>query len=110
MNDSCSHDAMFLNVFYSLSFLSPFIIIVDCVWAEWEEFEKCSKTCGGGSQKRTRVKTAVENYGGTCSGASDEEKDCNTGKCPGKVFSIVFCFYCNNYCKFTQVRVAREIV
>ena len=62
--------------------------ITDCVWAEWEPWGLCSKTCGdGGSKQRTRVKVRVESNGGTCNGQPTEtEQDCGfdlgTNGCP----------------------------
>ena len=55
---------------------------VDCEWAEWK-VGGCTKTCGGGTQLKTRVKTFPEKNGGTCRGKSSETQSCNTQQCPG---------------------------
>ena len=64
------------------------ITAVDCTWAQWGTWGQCSKTCGDGSSKqRTRIKTRVEENGGTCNGQPTEtEQDCSydwgTNGCP----------------------------
>ena len=60
---------------------------VNCQWGVWGEYSKCSKTCGGGKQSRTRSKTVVESNGGICSDLPTETITCNTQKCPSKLFS-----------------------
>ena len=57
---------------------------VNCQWASWGSWQSCSKTCGGGDQKRTRTKSVVAQYGGNeCSGSYTSTQSCNTNKCPG---------------------------
>ncbi|XP_048584536.1 uncharacterized protein LOC5510519 isoform X1 [Nematostella vectensis] len=55
-------------------------------WSEFSEWTKCTKTCGGGKQERTRTCTnpSPSNGGKDCVGDAKEEKDCNTDKCPPK--------------------------
>ena len=67
---------MFENIF----FLFP----EDCVWESWSTWLSCSKTCGGGTETRSRQKKKAEQNGGNCSGSRSESKSCNTQPCPGK--------------------------
>ena len=55
-------------------------------WSAYGAYGACSKTCGGGTKKRTRTCTNPKPFGGgsSCSGASTQTVSCNTGCCPGK--------------------------
>ena len=64
------------------------IFLVNCEWGEWK-VGGCTKTCGGGTQKKTRVKTFPEKNGGTCTGQSTETQSCNTQRCPGSIYDYV---------------------
>lgn len=52
-------------------------------WTAFSAWGKCSKSCGGGKQSRTRTCTspAPENGGMACVGASRQTRDCNTMTC-----------------------------
>jgi len=55
---------------------------VDCEWGEWSS-GKCSQTCGGGIQEKTRVPRVIaQNGGNDCDGEKDKKEMCNTDKCP----------------------------
>ena len=55
-----------------------------CKWSPWCQWSKCSKTCGTGSQERTRTISKPAQYEGEkCVGKSKETRVCNEGKCPG---------------------------
>ena len=57
---------------------------VNCQWASWGSWQSCSKSCGGGTQKRYRSKSVVaQNGGNECSGSLEETMSCNTNNCPG---------------------------
>lgn len=60
-------------------------------WSEWTE---CSKTCGGGSQARSR-KCLIDETGGAsnCRGGLVELRNCNSQPCPGMI-SV-----CDDECK-----------
>ena len=62
--------------------------IVDCEWDEFSEWSPCSKTCGGGTQVRTRVIAIQESNGGQqCEGTSRESRHCPVQtECPGIVY------------------------
>merc|ERR1711971_4657 len=55
---------------------------IDCQWSGWSSWSSCSRSCGSGSQSRSRSKLTVEAYGGTCSGSSYMTRNCNTHNCP----------------------------
>merc|ERR1711935_381717 len=56
---------------------------VNCNWSSWSDYSSCPKSCGsGGTQSRTRSKTQVEKYGGSCSGSASDSKSCFVKNCP----------------------------
>lgn len=57
--------------------------VVDGYWYPWSKWTICSHTCGGGSQRRTRLCVEPQYGGKYCKGDSIEIQDCNTGDCPG---------------------------
>ena len=71
-----------------------FLCLVDCQWGTWNSWEStCTKSCGEGSQMRTRGKQQLAQDGGTdCPGSDQESKSCNPQPCPGK-----------KYCTFLEV-------
>ena len=71
----------------SLTTLILYSTIVDCEWDEFSEWSPCSKTCGEGTQVRTRVISKQESNGGRpCEGNRRESRNCLAQKeCPGIV-------------------------
>ncbi|KAM5147900.1 hemicentin-1 [Mantella aurantiaca] len=59
-------------------------------WSPWEAWSKCSVSCGGGQQIRTRIcKHPIHsNNGRTCPGDSTQLLRCNVQGCQGEVQSI----------------------
>ncbi|KAJ8310623.1 hypothetical protein KUTeg_012488 [Tegillarca granosa] len=57
---------------------------VDGGWTSWGSWGTCSKSCGGGSQSRSRSCTnPAPQYGGAnCAGSSSSSQACNTHNCP----------------------------
>ena len=51
-----------------------------CLTTDWTEFTPCSKSCGLGSQSRTRTFTSQQP---NCTDSLVEVQDCNIGCCPG---------------------------
>jgi len=53
-------------------------------WSAWSAWGSCSKTCGTGTQTRTRTcnNPAPANEGSDCSGPASETQDCNIAPCP----------------------------
>ena len=63
------------------------ILIVHGNWGTWSAYDDCSKACGGGTQRRSRVcdNPPPSNSGASCEGSATEEQDCGTAACPGNV-------------------------
>jgi len=61
----------------------------DCVTSDWSTWSACSKSCGGGTQTRTRTVTKPAANGGKDCGSLTETQPCNTQACitPGAVVS-----------------------
>jgi hypothetical protein len=53
-------------------------------WSPYSEWGTCSKTCGGGTQSRTRTCTnpTPANGGASCVGDAVDSQSCNTQPCP----------------------------
>ncbi|XP_052105125.1 uncharacterized protein LOC127738077 isoform X2 [Mytilus californianus] len=62
-------------------------------WSEYGLWGKCSKTCGGGMQSRTRIcnNPAPSEGGKVCEGSDEETQPCRTDKCPGDCSSTSEC-------------------
>ena len=54
----------------------------DCVMSDWSSWSTCSKTCGGGTQTRTRTVVKPAANGGQECGTLTETQSCNTQACP----------------------------
>merc|ERR1712054_492444 len=55
---------------------------VNCAVSGWGVWTKCSKTCGSGTQFRTRKVTKAAKNGGTACPALKATQKCNTKACP----------------------------
>jgi hypothetical protein len=70
------------------------ICIVDGGYSMWSEFGPCSRTCGGGYQKRKRTCTSPSpDHGGKdCSqfGSTEDVQECATDPCPSKLIYGLF--------------------
>ena len=70
-------------------------------WDSWKEWASCSKSCGGGFQKRYR--SCKNSAYGDCNGLPRQMKECNKHDC-GKLLSRAVCkskFYPNQ--KFLDI-------
>jgi len=86
------------NIIFTIGSASPpigppagkVVVNTDGIWGEWSEWEICSKTCGTGQQKHTRICNYPDNNnkGTPCSGPTEEFQDCNTFPCPASGYSI----------------------
>lgn len=57
---------------------------VDCAWSEWDAWNECEVTCGGGQQTRARrVSIEAPAGGGQCSGEKLQVQPCNGQSCVG---------------------------
>lgn len=63
------------------------VLIVDGMYAEWAEWSKCTKNCGGGQQDRNRTCIGPFFGGAECVGPPLETQDCNTHNCAG-IFTV----------------------
>ena len=68
------------NDYYS--YVCVYCPVVDCEWENWSVWSDCTKSCGGGTQTRTRGQIPAQNGGAECEGKSEETRDCNTEECP----------------------------
>jgi len=58
---------------------------VNCRWGEWDNWGKCTETCGTGEEHRERSRDReAENGGEDCEGKSKETKACHKEPCPVK--------------------------
>eukprot|EP00933_Yihiella_yeosuensis_P079176 TRINITY_DN9143_c0_g3_i1.p1 TRINITY_DN9143_c0_g3~~TRINITY_DN9143_c0_g3_i1.p1 ORF type:complete len:906 (-),score=162.43 TRINITY_DN9143_c0_g3_i1:130-2847(-) len=56
---------------------------VHCRLSEWTGWTKCTKSCGGGESRRTRIITVPASDGGSaCNPNREEHKVCNPNGCP----------------------------
>ena len=64
--------------------ISAIAVVVHGGWSDWSGWGGCSKTCGSGTQTRTRRCDNPEPGpgGDQCSGSSTESRTCNTASCP----------------------------
>ncbi|XP_065505206.1 hemicentin-1 isoform X3 [Caloenas nicobarica] len=58
---------------------------VDGNWGQWQAWSRCSASCGGGEQTRTRLcsSPAPLHRGRPCAGDASQISKCNTQACPG---------------------------
>ena len=54
------------------------------MWSDWFS-GACSRTCGGGTLSKTRIKIQIE-VGTKCDGEATSQTECNIEDCPGKYF------------------------
>nr|XP_061804441.1 adhesion G protein-coupled receptor B1 isoform X3 [Nerophis lumbriciformis] len=55
---------------------------VDGRWQPWSLWSSCTKTCGGGSQQRSRICYGPFFGGQTCPAEKEEIRHCNEKRCP----------------------------
>jgi cysteine-rich repeat protein len=55
---------------------------VDCQESQWGSYTACTKTCGGGTEVRTRFVDVPASNGGAACGNLEESRNCNTQGCP----------------------------
>ena len=59
--------------------------------SKWSEKNKCSETCGGGTQSRFRFCIGGEAGDVGCQGLVEEVSPCATELCPVELMKIIFC-------------------
>ena len=67
-------------------------IPVDGSWSDWSDWNKCTQTCGGGTQLRVRLCNEPEpRHGGRdCGPDFSESRGCNTDPCECQNFYLTF--------------------
>lgn len=57
---------------------------VDCIVSTWSEadWSTCTKSCGSGTQTRTRSEERAADFGGVACPALQEQRECNSHACP----------------------------
>ena len=68
---------------------TPFVL-VNGRWSAWLSWGACSRTCGGGAQRRSRTCTnpPPRNGGAACSGGRFQTRQCNSNGCPGTFLMV----------------------
>ena len=74
---------IFLSMYLNMS------ISVDCSWNSWQSWSSCTKSCGGGTKKKTRTKNDAVCGGAACTGNAVEFLNCNTHCCAGN-YCVLF--------------------
>ena len=54
----------------------------DCVLSTWSDWTTCTRTCGTGTQQRTKMVTQPVLWGGKACATSLESRNCATANCP----------------------------
>ena len=84
----------------------------NCVVSKWSAWSKCSASCGGGSQSRSRSVLSQPTNGGTKCPALSESQDCNTHKCGAKKIDAPMCGKCagvsSGPCRHTKDNVCHD--
>ena len=64
--------------------------LVNGRWSAWLSWGACSRTCGGGAQRRSRTCTnpPPRNGGAACSGGRFQTRQCNSNGCPGTFLMV----------------------
>ena len=83
----------FLFVWLMTQYLIFTSYLVNCQWGGWSQYSTCSKSCGGGTQAKSRSKKVKEKYGGKCSNLYKETRACNTQNCPGNFLLQNYMYY-----------------
>merc|ERR1711971_674751 len=62
--------------------------VIDGKWSNWSHWGSCSKTCGGGTQKRSRACNSPPpspDGGAPCEGEDEDMRECGDETCPSSV-------------------------
>jgi len=70
---------------------------VNCIMNGWTAWGKCSKTCGGGTQTRTRIVQKQAAYGGkACPTDRSQTQACSKERCPRKIVKMSVAKACHS--------------
>ena len=80
------YNQIYYEIYYILTVYDSKLIVVNGGWSAFGAYGPCSKACGGGNKKKSRVcNNPYPAHGGNpCSGSSYKWAACNSNKCPGK--------------------------
>ena len=84
-------------------YIFKLIRVVPGMWATWEQWTQCSRTCGLGKKIRSRncSSPAPENNGAYCVGTPSEWKDCLLEACtPGMLKKLYYNYEWNKHITF----------
>jgi len=72
----------------------------DCVLSAYSDYGECSKSCGGGSQSRTRSISVDVAFGGMACASLTQKKGCNEQPCPAncRVSQWALWSHCSRTC------------
>ena len=73
---------MRINCPFTSFFFKSIIFELDGAWGDWTAWSSCSKTCGEGTESRSRNcdSPAAAHGGKECAGKGTDQKDCTVGK------------------------------
>ena len=57
---------------------------IDGTWHHWRSWGGCSRTCGGGTKRRSRSCNGPRHGGRHCIGSTSDSRSCNTHSCPSR--------------------------
>lgn len=60
------------------------LLPINGLWSKWGDYDECSRTCGGGVQKKSREcnNPSPQHGGNYCTGDRVRYRSCNTQECP----------------------------
>lgn len=73
------------------------VVLVNGEWGQWSGYSTCTKSCGGGSQMRSR-QCSVRNGGKECEGDQTTTRACNEQLCPGMYILQIRCTATSKVC------------
>ena len=127
----CLQERLFWNILkIELIYLSCLHFLEDGEWLDWSNWTACSKTCGTGSQSRSRQcsnggagssessssesgssessSSEKDDGSNSCNGPKNENRNCNTHSCNGMFdFSVTFNFLWKSV-RYKNTRIQRH--
>jgi uncharacterized surface protein with fasciclin (FAS1) repeats len=61
----------------------------ECLLSEWQQWGKCSKTCGGGQSRRQRIIIQMPSPGLQCPANNDDIRACNRFPCEADIMGFI---------------------
>lgn len=83
---------------------------VHCTLSSFSDWTPCTKTCGGGTQARTRSVLSAAKHGGAACAAGSETRACALASCPSDcTVSAWDCFACPQSCGLGITKCVRSV-